>query len=98
MTTNAMKFRQSDASIVGACGPFGEFGPWHLRHSTFAGLSRSALVSVPCTFMPTEAGDAAGALEHPVPRWVFKGGDSETPIASISLTIRLIRLRPQIFK
>ena len=37
------------ASMVGACGPFGEFGPWHSRHSTFAGFSRSALFSVPWT-------------------------------------------------
>src|SRR5579884_3745348 len=37
------------ASTVGARGPFGEFGPWHSRHRTFAGLIRSALLPVPCT-------------------------------------------------
>ena len=35
--------------MVAACGPFGEFGPWHSRHITFAGFSRSALFSVPWT-------------------------------------------------
>src|SRR5579884_720774 len=34
------------ASTVGARGPFGEFGPWHSRHRTFAGLIRSALLPV----------------------------------------------------
>ena len=28
-------------------GPFGDFGPWHSRHMTFAGFSRSALLAVP---------------------------------------------------
>src|SRR5215831_14429452 len=36
-------------SMVGARGPFGEFGPWHSRHITFAGFNRSALLAVPWT-------------------------------------------------
>src|SRR2546423_15627603 len=35
--------------MLAACGPFGEFGPWHVRHRSLAGLTRSALLPVPCT-------------------------------------------------
>src|SRR4029077_9390105 len=36
-------------STVAVCGPFGDLGPWHCRHTTLAGLSRSAVFCVPCT-------------------------------------------------
>src|SRR5947207_14870257 len=35
--------------MVVVWGPFGEFGPWHWRHTTLAGFRRSALFSVPWT-------------------------------------------------
>ena len=34
---------------LAACGPFGDDGPWHVRHTCPAGLIRSALLPVPCT-------------------------------------------------
>src|SRR3954447_12503684 len=43
---------------VAVCGPMGDFGPWHSRQTTLAGLMRSAGFSVPCT---------SWQLEHMIP-------------------------------
>src|SRR5471030_1893546 len=46
-------------STVAVCGPLGALGPWHSRHITLAGFSRSAWFAVPCT---------SWQLKHVTPR------------------------------
>ena len=45
--------------MVAVCGPLGEFGPWHCRHSSLAGLDQVGVVLGAVHIVAGETGDAA---------------------------------------